>query len=84
MKFTIITPTTGSNHLVKLLESVNMLVINDNIDILHCVVIDGRKFEYNSMHILNSIKPNTNHNRSITCLDFNTGGTGFLGHKIYA
>jgi len=84
MKFTIITPTTGSIHLIKLLKSINELVTDNLFEIIHCIVIDGKKFEPNAMEILKTIKPNKNHSRTITCLDFNTGANGYNGHKIYA
>jgi hypothetical protein len=82
MKFSIITPTTGNKHLVKLLESINSQITMGLFEIEHHIIIDGLKFETNTLNMLDKVKPK--YNRYITKLGFNSGSNGYLGHKIYA
>ena len=80
--YTIITPTTGNPKLQKVLESINNQSLLDDIQIEHFIVVDGPKFDNVVKEILETIKPI--HPRYLFNLPFNTGGDGYVGHKIYA
>ena len=85
MKFSILTPTTGHPLLVKLLNSIDILELNDDITIEHLIVVDGPEFKNTTDEILNTT-PNTNKQieRYVLYLPYNTGGNGYHGHKIYS
>ena len=83
MIFTIITPTTGNPKLSLLLNSINKLIKTDEIQIEHLIVIDGPLFNEKVQNILDQVVP-INHTRYIFNLPYNTGGGGYLGHRIYA
>jgi len=80
--FTIITPTTGNPKLEKVLKTINSQTVNTDIEIEHFVVVDGPKFNEKTKAILHEIEPI--HPRYVFYLPFNTGGDGYVGHKIYA
>jgi len=82
MKFVIITPTTGNPKLEKLLISINNQTKNNNIEIEHLIVIDGPNFKEKVDLLLNKIEPINK--RFVFNLPYNTGGNGYLGHRIYA
>jgi hypothetical protein len=82
MKFSIITPTTGNHKLEKLLISINNQTTLDDLHIEHLIVVDGPQFKDKVDVILNKVKPIND--RFVFYLPFNTGGSGYLGHKIYA
>ena len=85
MKFSILTPTTGHPLFVKLLNSIDILELNDDITIEHLIVVDGPEFKNVTDEILNTT-PNTNKQieRYVLYLPYNTGGNGYHGHKIYS
>ena len=82
MKFSIITPTTGNPKLEKLLLYINTQTKSNDMIIEHLIVIDGPQYYEYAMQIINKIKPVNE--RFVFSLPFNTGNSGFLGHKIYA
>jgi hypothetical protein len=82
--FDILTPTTGNDHLEKLLVSLNELYETDKYVINHIIVIDGLCFEEKAQKILNKIEPSDYINRHVVQIPFNTGANNYLGHRIYA
>jgi len=74
-KAVIITPTTGSDYLLKCHQSV---LSQDYPNIEHLVVVDGEKFYKKTKKILK------NYNPKLCLLPYNTGSNGFYGHRIYA
>ncbi|WP_198034378.1 glycosyltransferase family A protein [Dyadobacter tibetensis] len=75
---TIITPTTGSKHLKKAVESIQ----NQNYkDILHLIVVDG---EHNWNNVQKTINQLNAPNVKVIILPYNTGKNGMNGHRIYA
>jgi len=72
----IITPTTGSSHLLKVLESVKNQLYNN---IVHYIVIDGEEYAKSTMELISLYQ-----DVKIITLPFNTGKGGFNGHRIYA
>lgn len=70
----IITPTIGSTHLPKCVESVK----NQNYkNVRHQIVIDGHQ---NVNNVLNKITLNNN----VVVLSENVGSDGWYGHRVYA
>ena len=85
MKFSILTPTTGNTILLKLLNSLDNLELNDDITIEHLIVVDGPEFKNAADEIISKI-PNTNKQiqRHVLYLPYNTGANKYCGHKIYS
>lgn len=81
LTFTIITPTTGHPKLAPLLHSINA----QTCPVEHFLVVDGPQFSDSVNAILQEIPANESRvTRRLFYLPINTGGGGFLGHKIYA
>lgn len=77
-KAIVITPSIGSPHLSKAIDSV---LKQDYKDILHLIVVDGSMFESAVNDIINRFS--TEMCKSTT-IPFNTGANGMNGHRIYA
>lgn len=72
MRTTIITPTTGADTLRQAIESVT--------GARHLVVIDGPQFEAKARAILDAC----DFTGDVITLPENTGGNGYLCHRVYA
>lgn len=72
---TVITPTIGADSLEKVLESVRNQTYKN---IRHLVVVDGRGC------ILPESLLKHDKNVDVVFLPYNTGGSGYYGHRIYA
>ena len=80
MTLTIITPTTGSDYLVKCMNSIKN---QTNQNFIYYIVIDGNKFAekvYNFLKLYNNKLPD---NFKIIELNENSGSDGWNGHRIY-
>jgi hypothetical protein len=77
MKVAIITPTIGTKHLDKNLESVSKQTYEN---VKHVVVCDGPKYEDE----VNFRLIKGEHDVSLLTLPENTGAGGYNGHRIYA
>lgn len=78
----VITPTIGSNHLVKCIESVHEQTEKSH----HLLVVDGIENESNFNEFLYSEEEiKYDYDLVSHCvLPFNVGKNGFYGHRIYA
>ena len=79
MKALVITPTTGSDELADAIDSVQAQTYQH---VEHLLVIDGKKFESNFNRVLKKAKLKKPIHTST--LPFNTGSSGFYGHRIIA
>ena len=75
MKVAIVTPTIGTKHLKDCLDSVKNQTYQD---IVHYVFLDGSNYFAKSKKIL------SNYVVKKVFLEDNTGGDGWLGHRVYA
>jgi len=81
----VITGSTGNKLLAKNLESVNGLDIPPNCRVVHYVVADGPQFVDETKRIVDSHTPDSARlTRHVIELPENTGGTGYLCHRIIA
>jgi len=78
----IITATTGGPHLRDAIESVQQQKIDDSIELSHIVVADGPEYAETVQNILKDMDT-TNVPVHVFQLPFNTGGGGYLCHRIY-
>lgn len=77
MKVSVVTPTIGTKHLIKCLESVKNQTYKD---ITHYIFIDGKEYESSAYsEILNCNRSNIKTIR----LEENVG-KGWYGHRVYA
>jgi len=77
-KITVITPTTGSDHLERCIRSVQAQNV-PNIE--HMIVIDGPEFYDRSMNIIN--KFSNKRPIHVVKLPYNVGSNGWNGHRVY-
>lgn len=75
VKVAIVTPTIGTKHLKDCLDSVKNQTYSD---IEHYIFLDGSNYFARSKKIL------SNYNVKKVLLEDNTGGDGWLGHRVYA
>lgn len=81
----IITGSVGSPLLARAIDSVNSLDIPDGVNVSHLVVADGSEFVDNVSNIT-ALHPSRNPKltRHVIALPENTGGDGYLCHRIIA
>ncbi len=86
MLITIITPTIGSEHFKKLLQSINeQHGLNELFSIEHFIVIDNSPvFQSKTNTILNEVSEKNGIKRYIFNIPFSSGAGNFKGHKIYS
>lgn len=75
----VITPTIAKTSLVKAVESVEKQTYKN---LQHLVVADGRDYFQKVLNL--SIPVSDGSRLTITSVPFNTGGSGFYGHRILA
>ncbi|CAG4989484.1 hypothetical protein DYBT9275_00300 [Dyadobacter sp. CECT 9275] len=75
---TVITPSTGSEVLLKAIDSV---LHQDFHDIVHLIVADGEDCKENILRMVNDFDQDR---CKVMVLPFNTGRNGMNGHRIYA
>lgn len=80
-RITILTPTIGSEHLTRCVNSVSEQKIPVATELRHLLVIDGRDYIQNTLDILK--KSNGYYARIASLID-NTGKNKWNGHRIYA
>jgi hypothetical protein len=81
MSILVITPATGSPELAKAITSVR----EQNIEVQHLVVVDGRSFFERVNKVEEIAAVDYRDGKYLRCdLPFNTGGNGFYGHRIMA
>ena len=80
-RITILTPTIGSEHLTRCVNSVSEQKIPLATELRHLLVIDGRDYIQNTLDILK--KSNGYYARIASLID-NTGKNKWNGHRIYA
>ena len=81
----IITGTTGNALLARAIKSVNGLNIPDGVTITHLVVADGTQFVDNVTKLVEADPAvNPRLSRHVIALPENTGGDGYLCHRIIA
>ncbi len=81
----IITGSTGSHLLERAITSVNALHVPDGVSISHIVVADGHQYVETVTGIVNRLEPNhSGISRHVLSLPENTGGDGYLCHRIIA
>lgn len=76
---TVITPTIGSQHLGRCMESVQ---IQTYPYVRHVIVIDGREPAERVGEAVSRVSKN--HPQDILPLPQNVGGGGYCGHRVYA
>lgn len=81
MSVLVITPTTGAPELADAMRSVQCQTYKK---IEHLVVVDGTKFSSNVDRVYNYVEFITDEKIKRVDLPFNTGGSGFYGHRIMA
>jgi hypothetical protein len=83
---TIITPTVGSPHLRKLLQSLNELEGLGNLyEIEHFVVVDNAPIHsVKANTYINEISPIKGVQRYVWNIPFSSGAGNYKGHRIYA
>jgi hypothetical protein len=81
----ILTATTGDPLLAKTIASVNALTPVDGVHITHWIVVDGQEFDTKARDIVAaSAHPPSHITRRVLTLKDNTGGDGYLCHRIIA
>jgi glycosyltransferase involved in cell wall biosynthesis len=77
----VITSTTGNSHLRECILSVQA----QTVPVQHLIVVDGPRFHSAVDKILGKIKVcgNAGYTQKILVLPTNTGGNGYLCHRIY-
>lgn len=78
----IITATTGGPHLRHAIESVQQQKVDDSVELSHIVVADGPEYAETVQNIVKDMDT-TNVPVHVFQLPFNTGGNGYLCHRIY-
>jgi len=82
MKVSIITPTTGSNHLRTAIESVRAQTAHAYSDIQHLIVVDGEDRRPAADRILTEMSFNKP-GEDVIYLPYATGIDRYNGHRIY-
>ena len=81
---TVITATTGGQYLKETLDSVQAQLLNDDVTVTHLVVVDGPDYLDKVHQVMEGVEST---NDKVTCtvlpLPYNTGGDGYLCHRIY-
>jgi len=85
-EISIITGSTGNAFLSRNIESVNKLDVPDGVIVKHVIVVDGQVYENDTRRIVDqcSLPPTPRIARQLVVLPENTGGDGFLCHRIIA
>lgn len=79
---TVITATTGGQYLKETIDSVQAQVLNGDVSLTHLIVVDGPDCLEKVTHVVddaNTSKVTT----TVLPLPYNTGGDGYLCHRIY-
>jgi glycosyltransferase involved in cell wall biosynthesis len=78
VRTTVITPTVGTHHLIKCIESVQAQTL---MGVRHCIVVDGPEF---LDRVKAMVQPFLHKKQiDIVVLPENTGSGGWNGHRIY-
>ena len=80
----IITGSTGNALLSKNLESVNALDVPEGVRVTHAIVVDGPQYEAATRALVAANPPAGRIQRQVIVLPENTGGDGYLCHRIIA
>jgi hypothetical protein len=81
----IITGSVGGKFLDKTILSVNRLVIPNGVSVRHLIVADGSEFESKIQAVVDQNPPlNESLDRRVITIPDNTGGGGYLCHRIIA
>ena len=80
MSATVIIPTTGSKDLKKAIDS----VLSQSYPTDCYLVVDGKKFDYDTLKIIQDNNYTDNPKFKCCVLPINVGAGGFYGHRIYA
>ena len=82
----IITGSVGSHLLERAIKSVNALNVPDGVTISHLLVADGHRYVESVQRIADRYPPidRPNIQRHVIALPENTGGDGYLCHRIIA
>lgn len=78
MTVLVVTPTIGTDHLITAIESVASQ--KSDFPVRHLLVVDGAEFE-ESVH---KIVHNSGREVDLLVLPYNTGRSGFYGHRVLA
>lgn len=81
LKALVITPTTGSSELV---DAINSVLNQTYSDVEHLIVVDGFKFSERTSETLKQANIQVGGKLLRADIPFNTGGTGFYGHRVMA
>jgi len=80
----ILTATTSNSLLERNVRSVNALAPVEGVDIHHWIVVDGSQYEDASRGIVDSAGAPEHITRHVLVIPENTGGGGYLCHRIIA
>lgn len=80
----ILTATTGDPLLERNIRAVNALRPVDGVAIHHWIVVDGDDFDVRTREIVASVDTPSHITRHVLTLPENTGGDGYLCHRVIA